>query len=277
MVANGCSADDVARMRRFAATDDGRVELLDLAQSSMVPHGVALDEVYEARDDGAFFCFIDSDVLARRPFMPAFIDLLGRVDAVTSCNVAWSTDTTLPPGSENLVGRHVVGHDGFVYGSSFCALYSRPALDRVRATWDVTFRARAHDQLPVPVQARLESMGRRFALYDTAKVLNILFQGDGLTLRYADNPALFHIGGISQYLSDPGVLRRPAGASSTVPWFASAGAGRERWDFAQWVAAMLRSLIDGAPAPPLPSDQAQQRAAETVLAELSRLTRGDSP
>ena len=114
-------------------------------------------------------------------------------------------------------------------------------------------------------------MGRDFALYDTAKVLNILLYGEGFTLAHVENPALLHFGGISQYLSDPTVLGRAPVASTSdapVPWFAASGAARDRWDFAHWVAALLRSLVDGDPAPDLPEAAVARERAASVQREL---------
>jgi hypothetical protein len=276
LVSNGCAPEEVQAMREFAAGHGGRVEVTPLAGSAMIPHGAALDEVYGLHDDGKYFCFVDSDVKARRPFMGMFVDLLTGVDVVTSCNVAWADDSILPPGASDLVGRHAVGHDGFVYGSSYLAIYARAAVERVRARWAITFRATSYEKLDRSVQEQLAGMDRRFGLYDTAKVLNILLQAEGFTIAHADNPALVHIGGISQYLSDPTVRRRTptAGTNETgttgdaVPWHSKSGLGRTRWDFAQWTAAMLRSLVDGEPAPDLPDDVQQRERAAAVRREL---------
>ena len=274
LVVNGCPPDELVAMHALATASAGRVEVVPLPSAAMVPHGAALDEIYAARDDGAYFCFMDSDVKAKRPFMGEFLDLLGRFDAVTSGNVAWSDDAVLPAGAKDLVGRHAVGHDGFAYGSSYLAIYTRAAVERVREHWGVTFRAGAHGQLPAPAREQLVAMGRSFDLYDTAKAFNILFQADGGTLTHVDNLALVHIGGISQYLSDPSVLGRgPSRGSSSpgdaeLPWFATSGAGRDRWDFAQWAAALLRSIVDGEPAPPLPQAPVARDRAIAVQREL---------
>jgi hypothetical protein len=274
LVVNGCPAHELAGMHALAAAHDGRVEVVPLSSPTMVPHGAALDEIYAARDDGDYFCFMDSDVKAKRPFMGVFAELLDRFDAVTSGNIAWSDDAVLPAGSPDLVGRHAVGHDGFVYGSSYLAIYRRAAAERVREQWGVTFRAGAHAQLPGPVQQRLVEMNRRFELYDTAKAFNILLQGEGFALTHVDNPALVHIGGISQYLSDPTVLARGSapeeleGGDSTRPWFAASGAGRDRWDFARWAAALLRSIVDGEAAPQLPELPVARERAMAVQREL---------
>jgi hypothetical protein len=266
IASNGCPSDELQLMRAFASEHDRRVEVFQLSSPAMVPHGSALDELYAAHDDGDYFCFVDSDVKAKRPFMATFLELLERVDVVTSGNVAWSDDSILPPETTDVVGRHAVGHDGFVYGSSYLAIYGRSQIERVRESWDVTFRAYAFDKLAPSVQRRLAEMGREFRLYDTAKVFNILLQGDGFVLTHVENPALVHVGGISQYLSDPSVLGRTS--DTPVPWFAASGTGRERWDFARWAAATLRSIVDGDPAPELPEEPAQRRRATDVQREL---------
>jgi hypothetical protein len=272
LVANGCPPAEVQLMHNFAGEYEGRTEMFELSNTKMVPHGVALDEIYAAHDDGSSFCFVDSDVKAKLPFMECFVDALTRVDVVTSCTVAWSSDSILAPGIPDLVGRHAVGHDGFVYGSSYLAIYGRAVVEHVRAAWGVTFRPYSYDTLAPPVQRRLVEMGRQFRLYDTAKVLNILLQGEGFGLSHVDNPALVHIGGISQYLSDPSILGRDPESLATddasVPWFAASGTGRQRWDFARWAAATLRSIVDGEAAPGLPDDPAQRLRATEVQREL---------
>jgi len=274
LVVNGCPPEELPALHALAAASGGRVETVQLSSPAMVPHGAALDEIYEAHDDGAYFCFMDSDVKAKRPFMSEFVELLDPFDAVTSGNVAWSDDSILPTGSKDLAGRHAVGQDGFAYGSSYLAIYKRAAVARVRERWGVTFRAGAHDGLPRAAREQLVAMNRRFELYDTAKAFNILFQGDGFALTHVDNPALVHIGGISQYLSDPSVLGRgpgretSTGDESELPWFATSGAGRDRWDFARWAAALLRTIVDGEPAPQLPTAPIARERATAVQREL---------
>ena len=265
LVSNGCPSEELQLMRDFAVDQGRRIDVLELSSPEMVPHGVALDEIFAACSDGKYFCFVDSDVKARQPFMELFLDALARFDVVTSCSVAWSDDSVLTPGIPDLVGRHAVGYDGFVYGSSYLAIYARPAVERVRDAWGVTFRAYAFDTLAPRVQHRLAELGRQFRLYDTAKVLNILLQGEGFGLTHLENPALVHVGGISQYLSDPSVLGT---GDASLPFFSASGAGRQRWDFAQWAAAMLRSIVDGEPVPDLPPDPAQKVRASEVQREL---------
>ena len=155
LVANGCPDRELQQMRELESASSGRIVVFRGASEAMVPHGVALDEIYAAHDDGDYFAFMDSDVLAKAPFMETFVQLLGAHDVVTSCNPAWSDDTILPAGARDLVGRHAVGHDGFVYGSSYLAIYRRVAVEQVRERWSVSFVTYAHDRLPPAAQARL--------------------------------------------------------------------------------------------------------------------------
>src|SRR5205814_10537102 len=180
----------------------------------------------------------------------------------TSCNVSWTDDTVLPPDARRLAGRHALGSDGFVYGTAYFAIYARKVLQRVRTRWGVSFRAGAHEQLPPAVRHRLASTHRQFDLYDTAKVVNILLQGDGFALAHVENDALVHFGGISQFLSDPdagGLVRQ--------------GAGSQRLDFARWAAATLRSLVDGEDVPALIGEGDARSRAGFVQHELIELAR----
>ena len=139
-------------------------------------------------------------------------------------------------------------------------MYRRSAVDLVRAHWPVTFEAYAHDRLPDIVQARLAAMDRTFDLYDTAKVCNILMQGDGHHVAYVDHPDLFHVGGISQYVS------RAARPPSVV----ATGEAVVRWNFARWAAATLVALVDGDPAPAADAsiDASNARATRRELEDL---------
>lgn len=269
LITNGCDPDEVAAVRAFAARRADRIDSFVADDTAMLPHGAVLEAIWSAHDDGAHFCFIDSDVVARGPFVGEILELRAHHDVVTTGDVAWVDDRLLPAGSIDLVGRHAIGHDGFMYGSSYVACYSRPAVAVVRDRWGVTFRAGSHDQLDAGVQRRLEELGRAFRRYDTAKALNLLLVGEGLSVHHFDHPALFHLGGISQYLSSV----RTTGGEPERPWFARSGAGSRRWEFAEWAANALRALARGDAAPRLPDDPADADIARTVLAELTELVR----
>lgn len=267
LVCNGCSDDDMSLMRDFRDYD-ARVDVHVASHGEMLPHGEVLERLYAHTDDGGFFCFIDSDVIAKRPFVDDFLRLLPAYDAITTGDVAWTDDHLLPADAPDLAGRHSVGVDGFTYGSSYAAVYAREALEQVRSRWGISFRAGSHSRLPGPVQSRLSEIGREFRLYDTAKALNLMLQGDGFALHHFFHPGLYHLGGISAYLSEESAA--PADRSSRRRLTESEATVRRR-EFARWAAQMLVALLEGTEPPEPPTDPELAKAALTVAAELQRL------
>ena len=188
------------------------------------------------------------------------------------------------PGSTSLVGPYLFDDDGFVYGSSYLAMYRRSAVDSVRQRWDVGFENYGHAELPAPTRRRVEEFGRAFAVYDTAKVFNILLQADGSEVRHFENPQIAHIGGMAteflcqaagvrrddiwlawvRSLQGPGEARRRAGGPPRLGQ-SSRSAGRR-----EFPAVTLQCLLRGEPLPPLPPSLATETEARlrAVVAEL---------
>jgi hypothetical protein len=249
-VANGCPRDQLELMKQFAATHGDRVVEVFVSSASMQRHGLALDGVLEARDDGDFFCFVDPDILAERPFLGEFGEALERGCAgVTSGKGIWTDDATVPEGHLGVSGEHFYSVDGYLFGSPHFAIYRRAPLRETMSHWGVGFGSGLGD-LDQPAKDALTSAGHNYWLYDTGKILNILLQEDGNRLCHFEHPALLHIGGMSHYLSPP---ERHGGAfgpddepDKTWPW------PRARLEVARYTGALLRALCDGDPLPPAP-------------------------
>ena len=137
----------------------------------------------------------------------------------------------------------------------------------------------------LPRAAGSKNFGRPFALYDTAKVLNILLQADGAEIRHVENPEIVHIGGMAtEYLC------QSAGVSPADIWLAwvqslhgtdgvagstpeedpRSGATTDPADLARFPAVTLQCLVQGEPPPPLPQplDSETEARLHTVVAEL---------
>ena len=123
-VANGCSAESIADMERFAAVHEAVIEVIDVSPDEMVAHGVALDRVRSVRDDGEYFCLVDADIRACGPFLDTFLQLLSSHAAVTSGREVWNDDNVVPAGHGGVGGRHFFDADGFVFGSPHLAFYN---------------------------------------------------------------------------------------------------------------------------------------------------------
>jgi hypothetical protein len=234
-------------MERFAERSDGRVVEVLVTSSTMVNHGAALDTVRASRDDGEFFSFIDPDILATGPFVGAFADALaGSCAGVTSGRGVWVDDTRVPPGHPGVAGEHFYSQDGYLFGSPHLAIYRRAPLAETVERWGVSFVSAGGD-LSDEARAALHAAGHDYFIYDTGKIVNILFQEDGNELCHFEHPELMHIGGVTHFLVLPGMMERLA--EDAAP--GSQGAA-SRLEVARFTSATLQELAEGRPAPPMP-------------------------
>ncbi len=250
LVANRCPADEIARMEAFATRHpDAIVEVLEVSSTEMLRHGHALDAVLAARDDGGHFAFIDPDILATGPYMPLFLDVLESADAVTSGAEVWSDGNVLPEGKIGLNGEYFFDSTGYVFGSPHLAIYDVATLRTTLDRWGVGFGSAGND-ITDETRARLVEVGQDYWIYDTAKMVNILFQEDGHRLRHVDQPSLLHIGGMLHYFSAPMV----EGADGELePDWARWEGVETRYEVAHYTAQVLRDLGDGKPPPAVPT------------------------
>jgi hypothetical protein len=251
-VANGCPPDQVRLMEEFAATAADRVTEIFVSSATMNRHGAALDAVLDARDDGEFFCFVDPDILAERPYLPKFAAALDEGCAgVTSGKGVWTDDVVVPPGHPGVPGECFYSQEGYLFGSPHFAMYRRAPVEETVSRWGAGFGAAGGD-LTQDAKDALAAAGHDYWIYDTGKIVNILLQQDGHRLCHFEHSALLHIGGMSHYLSPPkgqGKPRSDGEASDLgLPWAPA------RLEVARYTADLLRALSDGKPPPAPPAD-----------------------
>jgi hypothetical protein len=254
-VANGCPPDQVRLMESFAAASDRRVIDVFVSSATMDRHGAALDAVLAARNDGEFFCFVDPDILAERPYLPEFAEALeGGCAGVTSGKGVWTDDVVVPPNHPGVPGECFYSQDGYLFGSPHFAMYRRGPLQEAISRWGAGFCSAGAD-LSQDAKDTLAAAGHRYWIYDTGKIVNILLQEDGHRLCHFEHSALLHIGGmshyLSHYLSPPGTPATPPveGEASDLglPWPPA------RLEVARHAATLLRALSHDEPPPASPS------------------------
>jgi hypothetical protein len=255
-IVNACPPEQVALMEEFAARHADRVlELVTASDGKMVGHGDALDVVRTSRDDGEYFCFIDPDILARAPFVARFSALLdGTFDAVTSGRGVWCETDVIPEGHLGVNGEYFYARDGYLFGSPHFAMYRRAPLDDTLERWGVRFGS-GGPELDDAAKARLVEIDRNFLAYDTAKIVNIFFQEDGHRLGHVESDDILHVGAMSHYLSPPewGTYVVLEEGGDPEPHWATWGGQELRFGVARYCARVLQSLVEGTPAPEMPS------------------------
>ncbi len=248
-VANACPPDQIALLEDYAAAHDQVIDVVVVSTDTMITHGAALDLVRAQRDDGDWFCLIDSDIRASGPFVADFAAMLDAGAAgVTSGRGVWSTTDVVPEGHVGVNGEYFWSRDGYLFGSPHFAMYRRSALDEVFDRWEVGFGAGA--DLSEEVRGILAAAGHDYWLYDTGKVVNILLQEAGHELRHQEHPNLLHIGGMSHYLAPPDTASK--GVVANMARVDHSTWNPARLEVAAFSAAVLMAACDGGPVPEIP-------------------------
>jgi hypothetical protein len=281
-LANACPADQVAALERFAAAHPGRVvEVHVVSMDRMVRHGDVLDEVLASRDDGEWFAFADPDIAALGSFLDDLTARLDRCDAITSGKEVWSDGNVRPADHPGVSGEHFFDQDGYVFGSPHLAIYRAGPLRETMDRWGVGFSSAGND-IADRTRGRLEELGRSFWIYDTGKIVNILFQGDGHALIHEEHPSLLHIGGLSHFLAPPSTAPasegKPPAWGEGPDWGSQAGMA-DRYAMAQATASVLEALLAGREVGDATSSVPAHLAARvgTVQEALERLVRDHPP
>lgn len=278
LVVNGCPPEQLAAMERFSAAHANRIVEVLVVSDDMVGHGVALDRVRALRHDGPVFGMIDPDIKAKAPFVdPLLRHLTGDCVVATSGTELWAPDNLVPPGHPGVAGEHFVAQDGFVFGSPHYAVYRREVLEESCERWGVGFGSAGADLRPAS-RSQLASMGHRYRIYDTGKLVNAFLQADGHTLIHEDFDQLVHIGGLAHFLAPTGWVVEAGGTSA--PDWKRWGGHPYRYAVAELTARALQQLRQGAAPPPVPPTtdpwltQRLQRALEEVVDLVERYERG---
>ena len=196
VVANGCRPDEVDLMRAATRVDE-RVSHHVLPQRGPIPHGQALNHLFEVFDE-PYFAIADSDVIAAGDFMDSLAPIPPGT-ALFSGTPVWATDdeAVCPPGARFLTGRQRVLHDGTPVGSSYVAIYERAAIEPLWRQAPRGFGATFHYSLPRPMRDSLSARGWRFQIVDSCRLVNLLLLVNGSRLENRPVPELHHLGGYS--------------------------------------------------------------------------------
>jgi len=296
LVGNGLGQQEARELRALAATDS-RLEVFFFSSPQMLPHGVVLSLLFRRFDDGAYFAFCDPDIFAVGPFQEHVLRALARGDVFSSCYHVGLKGEVVEGG---FVGRCLYGPRRLPLATTFFAVYRRAAVERVWRAWGIGFeRYLFAEYVPEHVKQALEHTGLFLPPFDTGKLLNVLMNLEGLRLYYEDLAGLCHIGGICRALeprrdwriqlrveplrlfarrcviTDRRLrrLQRLYEQAGGRPGRRSAEAARLlalRTCIAEYFAAYLKHLVDGAPAPVM---RLHQRKLQRRLELMCRVIR----
>lgn len=234
LVSNGCRGAERRELERLCRRRE-RLEFLPLPGRRCLPHAEALNRLQE-REQGPYFAFLDSDLLASGPFLAPVLAALPARDAVFSGTPFWlaagQETADLREGKrDRFRGWLRQTSTGWQAGSSSFAIYHQPYLRHFRQHHAIGFERCQWRHLSFRCQQLLEREGLRFERYDTGKVLNLLLHMQGARLAYLELPELLHLGGFSAW--------RP----ELIPAY------RHRWPLRAWLRRLIRPGSAPGPGP----------------------------
>lgn len=197
LVSNGCTKEEDRILQQTAAASS-RVDFYRIAAETTLRHGLVLDHLHELETSGTF-AFMDSDIYATGPFLPAMMSQGCDASGIFSGTPVWcpSELETVPDGFGLLKGFHNQLSDGRAVGSTYFAIYDNTALTDVIDESGVGFEVCEWDEIPGRLQKQLVSANLKYVTYDTAKLLNALLTVRGHQLCNVRSGNLKHIGGVS--------------------------------------------------------------------------------
>ena len=191
LVANGCSPDEMALLRRLCEQSP-RLAFLALPTRSMMPHGQALNHL-QADTEGDRFAFLDSDICAVGP-LPARILELSPGHKVCCCYPA--TVSRYPKRSERPTQSNLEEET-----CTYLAVYDNDAVRKLRQSTGIGFGKYEWPEIPRQQQERLIRMGLKRPHYKTAQLLSFLILQPDERPVVLRSQALMHIGGFSGWMS----------------------------------------------------------------------------
>jgi len=301
LVANGCSPAEIELLQAYSHTHH-RLEFAQIPTTRPLAHHDALNYL-QAENREAFFCFMDSDILATGPFMDIIPSCLATHVGLFAGAPLWCrpSDQVFHPEMDVICGEHDRTASGLPLGGTFFAVYNQRVLTDYIRNSGFGFELRSWSHVPATLQPWCAARGlagpRHF--FDTGKVLNLGLLQVGHSLALFESPQLCHLGGLSfiakrnWYIEQKGIhglrgtlyravrsgyieLRRriiddPVNRSRKLPF------GTRRRRYGPYFTALLTAAIERKPLPPLPDedDPDVRRRAKVAMEQILAISNGD--
>ena len=289
IVGNALPADERALLKQVCDRYP-RLHFAHLPGRNLVPHGIALDLIWQGWDQAGDFCFCDPDILADGAFPVE--ELVDGNAVFSSCSrIELESADAMKPGFRG--GSALTAPDGLPLPTSYFAVYRPEPLNAIQTAYGVGFcQYWRSGQVPIRAQRELRSAGLDEGLFDTGKLQGWLLARSGQGVHYQALDRLIHVGGLtgrflqgidfSQDFVLDDTLWQSAPTQGQPKGSHRTAADRHRKRIlAQYVTAWLRHAVDGTPRPtrevtlPAGIDQTLSRVekiiSETALAHQQTL------
>lgn len=197
LVSNGCNDLEERELKDFANSNE-RLTFHSINSKTILLHHEVLHLLLKL-EESPYFAFVDSDILAKEAFVDDLLKELKEKEAVFTGLPLWheESEMTLPRDFKIAGGRFVKAHTGHLLGLSYAAIYRRePLVEFIKAS-GIDLRKYKWNEVPEHWQVVLKKKQLDKSIYDTGKLLNMVWQFEGAQMSFCDIDSLIHLGGIS--------------------------------------------------------------------------------
>lgn len=195
LVGNGLfdnESDEITKFVKF----DNRLSYIDLPGSVVVPHGTALNHLFNI-SDSKYFCFMDSDVFAFNNFSDELESKVRKYDVVSSCKpIEWLQKKS----AKGYRGHCTIAPSGKPVAITYFAIYRRKKVKTIINKYKISFeRYMRRSQVSEEIELMLSPEDQHTWKFNTAKLINILQSYHKHRFHYQEFDGLVHLGGVSRF------------------------------------------------------------------------------
>ncbi|MFK8012619.1 MAG: hypothetical protein AB8B80_11295 [Marinicellaceae bacterium] len=201
LVGNALCDKEASLLNAIADCSD-RLSYINFKSDFIIPHGTLLDLLFQ-KEESKNFCFCDSDLFLFNPISASLESLIDGGHVFSSAGRIENDNQAVYAGFKG--GATTISPDGKIpLATSFFCIYRYEELKKTMYKYHIGFEQyRQLIQIPKAVQDRLKPLKLDFDMFDTGKLLSVMYHIEGFKNIHADIEGLVHLGGMSgRYLQD---------------------------------------------------------------------------
>lgn len=188
--------EEESLLDKISQTSD-RLSFENYKSDQIIPHGTLLDLIFKS-NKSPYFSFCDSDIfLFYKLQVKKIFKLLNGSDVFSTGGRIENLDDAVYAGFKG--GATTISPDGKIdLATSFFCSYKRKPLEKIMKKYKVGFEQyRYESQIPSEALAVVKELKLDYEMFDTGKLLSVLYHYEGYKKVFNEIEGLIHVGGMS--------------------------------------------------------------------------------
>jgi hypothetical protein len=202
LVGNSLNHNEAKLLELISECSD-RLTYVNFESNQIIPHGTLLDLLFIS-ENNKYFCFCDSDLFLFKPLsQKSILKYMNNAMVFSSGGRIENEGEAVYAGFKG--GATTKSPDGKIdLATSFFCVYRRKQLKNILLKYKVGFEQyRLESQIPDKAKLLVKTNGLEYEMFDTGKLLSVLYHYEGYNKSFEEIDGLTHIGGMSgRYLQN---------------------------------------------------------------------------